>query len=169
MNLEKQGFRTSESKSQFMRADVQGLRAIAVISVLAYHANLPIQGGFVGVDIFFVISGFVISGQLMRMYEQFGKLNLRGFFERRLKRLYPVLQSVVITTLFLTIFLLSPFGPQQQAAGTAFYSVFFSANVFLKKVNYDYFAPNTNSNPLIHLWSLSVEWRFYFFYQYLFI
>lgn len=163
MNLEKQGFRTLESKSQFMRADVQGLRAIAIISVLAYHANLPIQGGFVGVDIFFVISGFVISGQLMRMYEQFGKLNLRGFFERRLKRLYPVLQSVVITTLFLTIFLLSPFGPQQQAAGTAFYSVFFSANVFLKKVNYDYFAPNTNSNPLIHLWSLSVEWRFYFF------
>lgn len=163
MKREKQGFRKSSNKTQFIRKDVQGLRAIAIISVLAYHANLPIQGGFVGVDIFFVISGFVISGQLMREYGQLGKLNLINFYKRRFKRLYPALQSVVTTTLILSIFLLSPFGPQQQAAGTAFYNVFLSANVFLKKVNYNYFGPDTNSNPLIHLWSLSVEWRFYFF------
>jgi len=77
--------------------DIQGLRAVAVLAVLAYHAGLPVPGGFFGVDVFFVISGFVIASMLQREWDATGRIRFRAFYIRRFKRLTPALSLVVVS------------------------------------------------------------------------
>lgn len=144
------------------RRDIQGLRALAVIVVVAFHAGLPLPGGFVGVDIFFVISGFVITGMLMRELATAGTIRMRRFYGRRVKRLIPALTLVLVVTLLLTFLLGSPFdGQQTTTAATAIGAILMFANGVIFLRSGDYFATPPTNNPLLNTWSLSVEEQFY--------
>jgi peptidoglycan/LPS O-acetylase OafA/YrhL len=141
------------------RADIDGLRAIAVVLVMGFHA-FPgrIPGGFVGVDVFFVISGYLITGLIRRDLEE-GRFAIRRFYARRIRRIFPALAVVLIACLALGGLLLAPSGFAQlglhAAAGAAFV-----ANLVLWAQS-DYFAGTAESMPLLHLWSLGVEEQFY--------
>ena len=148
------------------RSDIQGLRGLAVLLVVVYHTGFAIPGGFVGVDMFFVISGFVITQVLMREVELTGRVSLKGFYLRRARRLIPALSLVMVFTILVSIVAMSPFGEQQQIIKTAVASVFFAGNIHLFAMNsYDALA----NNPLRHLWSLGVEEQFYWVYPLFFI
>ena len=144
------------------RTDIQGLRAIAVGLVVAYHGGLPIPGGFIGVDVFFVISGYVIVGLLYREVERSGHIDLLRFMTRRARRILPALALVTAVTCVAAWFWLSPFGPQQVTAGTAAGAMLFYANWYIRVRSGNYFDEAADVNPLLHTWSLSVEEQFYF-------
>lgn len=154
------------SSKDYFRPDIQGLRGVAVLLVVIYHTGFAFSGGFIGVDMFFVISGFVITQVLLREFESNGKVGLKDFYLRRARRLIPVLSVVIIITLLVSIVTLSPFGEQQQIIKTAVASIFFAGNIHL-------FAMNTydalKGNPLRHLWSLGVEEQFYLIYPLVFV
>jgi peptidoglycan/LPS O-acetylase OafA/YrhL len=143
------------------RADIQGLRAIAVLVVVAFHAGLPLPGGFVGVDVFFVISGFVITAMLSREFQQSGRIGFGNFYLRRFKRLTPALAAMVAVTALVSVLIVSPLGPQQTTGQTAIGAVFLVANVVIAATTGDYFSAASETNPLLHTWSLSVEEQFY--------
>jgi peptidoglycan/LPS O-acetylase OafA/YrhL len=147
--------------SDSRRFDIQGLRAVAVLLVVAFHAGLPVPGGFVGVDIFFVISGFVITGMIHREHSSTGRFRFGRFYFRRFKRLTPALALIVAVTVVLSFCLLSPFGPQQTAAQTGIGAMLLVANFVISQNTGDYFDPPAELNPLLHTWSLSVEEQFY--------
>lgn len=142
------------------RPDIQGLRAIAVLVVIAFHAGLPISGGFTGVDMFFVISGFVITGLILREHLK-GRFSAAVFFARRAKRLLPALALMTAVVVVLSLLFLSPYGPQQQAANTAIGAMLLVANMVILRTQGDYFDAAAEANPLLHTWSLSVEEQFY--------
>ncbi|MEI2715415.1 MAG: acyltransferase family protein [Candidatus Nanopelagicales bacterium] len=143
------------------RLDVQGLRAVAVLMVVAFHAGLPLPGGFVGVDVFFVISGFVITGMLRREWLATGGIRFGAFYARRFKRLTPALALTVSVTMLLSALMLSPFGPQQIAAKTAVGAMLLAANFVIAGSTGQYFDAPAETNPLLNTWSLSVEEQFY--------
>lgn len=143
------------------RADIQGLRAIAVFVVVLFHAGLAIPGGFVGVDIFFVISGFVITQMLMREFNSTGGINFPKFFGRRFRRLTPALALVLLVTLVASSLIQSPFGEQKVTAATALGGMALAANAVIFRATGGYFEPAADMNPLLHIWSLSVEEQFY--------
>ena len=151
----------TDQKAGSFRPDIQGLRAVAVLAVIAFHAGLPVPGGFVGVDIFFVISGFVITGMLHREWIATGAICFRRFYVRRFKRLTPALAVFVSVTLVISILLLSPVGTQQVAAKTGLGAMFIVANFVIASVTGGYFQPAADLNPLLNTWSLSVEEQFY--------
>ncbi len=146
--------------------DIDGLRALAVILVVSYHAGFPwLPGGFVGVDIFFVISGFLITGLLLDERKRTGRMDLRAFWARRIARLAPALLIVVLVTLFLsTIFLSRIGGETGPAAKAALATLAINANHFFLIESGDYFANAAETNPFLHMWSLSVEEQFYLFW-----
>jgi peptidoglycan/LPS O-acetylase OafA/YrhL len=143
------------------RFDIQGLRAIAVLMVVAFHAGLPMPGGFVGVDVFFVISGFVITGMIHREHSTTGRFRFGRFYLRRFKRLTPALALMVAVTMVLSFCLLSPFGSEQTAAQTGIGAMLLVANFVIAQNTGGYFDAPAESNPLLHTWSLSVEEQFY--------
>jgi peptidoglycan/LPS O-acetylase OafA/YrhL len=143
------------------RLDIQGLRAIAVLTVVAFHAGLPVPGGFVGVDMFFVISGFVITAMLQTEWGVTGRINFGRFYIRRFKRLIPALAVLVTITVAISVLVLSPFGSQQTTAKTAVGAMFFVANIIIAKTTGGYFEAPAETNPLLNIWSLSVEEQFY--------
>ena len=143
------------------RPDIQGLRALAVLMVVAFHAGLPVPGGFVGVDVFFVISGFVITAMLMREWSSTGSVRMARFYVRRFKRLTPALALTVTFVVIVSFLLLSPFGSQQTAVKTAIGAMLLAANVMIARTTGDYFDAPAESNPLLNTWSLSVEEQFY--------
>ena len=143
------------------RLDIQGLRAVAVLLVVAFHAGLPVPGGFVGVDVFFVISGFVITGMIQRELAATGHFSFGRFYLRRFKRLTPALALMVAVTTVMSFCLLSPFGSQQIAAQTGIGAMLLAANFVIAKTTGGYFDAPAESNPLLHTWSLSVEEQFY--------
>ncbi|WP_162951448.1 acyltransferase family protein [Mycobacterium paragordonae] len=143
------------------RLDIQGLRAVAVLLAMAFHAGLPLPGGFVGVDVFFVISGFVITGMIQRERSATKGFRFRSFYLRRCKRLAPALALVIAVTMVLTTCLLSPFNTQQIAAKTGVGAMLLVANLVIAVNTGNYFAAPAESNPLLHTWSLSVEEQFY--------
>lgn len=144
------------------RPDIDGVRALAVCVVVAYHVGLPgFGGGFVGVDVFFVVSGFLITGLLLRELERTGRVDWAAFYARRVRRLLPALAVMVLTTLALGAVLLLPWKEQPALARAAGATALFSANVLFWHEAFDYFAmPGTS--PLLHTWSLAVEEQFYF-------
>jgi peptidoglycan/LPS O-acetylase OafA/YrhL len=145
------------------RSHVDGLRAIAVLAVVAYHARLPgVGGGFVGVDVFFVISGFLITALLFREFEAHGDVSLRGFYERRVRRLAPALLLVIAATLLLGALFLMPIGGEQQGlAKSAIATIALVSNLYFAKTTGGYFDAPSETQPLLHTWSLSVEEQFY--------
>ena len=141
--------------------EIQGLRGLAVLLVVAYHAGLPIYGGFIGVDVFFVVSGFVITAMVQREIKTTGSLDFRKFFWRRAKRLGPALSAVVFITAVASLLILSPLGSVQTATATGIGALAASANIVIPILSGGYFDRAAETNPLLHTWSLSVEEQFY--------
>ena len=154
------------STSSNYRPDVQGLRGIAVILVVLYHIGFPLEGGFVGVDVFFVISGFVISRLIIAERASSDGFSFMNFFARRISRLVPLYAIVCLATILLAHFALSPFGEVQDVVRTGLWSAGFSANHQLLIEN-SYVG--LEHNPLRHLWSLAVEEQFYLFFPVVFV
>ncbi|TNC20442.1 acyltransferase [Georgenia sp. 311] len=151
----------SRSARPRFRADIQGLRAVAVLLVLAYHAGVPlVPGGYVGVDVFFVISGFLITGLVLREVEETGRLSLRRFYARRAKRLLPATAVVFLAVTALTILAL-PVTRWREIAGDLVASATYLVNWRLADRSVDYLAEGAAAGPLQHLWSLAVEEQFY--------
>lgn len=143
------------------RSDIDGLRSIAILAVLLFHLEFTqITGGFVGVDIFFVISGFLITGIIKKEIEKTHKFNVKNFYLRRVQRLFPAL---FITLFFTTIFAILVFSPSSLSRfGGALTSSIFSVSNFYFWLEADYFDVSAKIKPLLHTWSLSVEEQFYF-------
>jgi peptidoglycan/LPS O-acetylase OafA/YrhL len=145
------------------RPEIDGLRALAVIAVILYHARLGLPGGFVGVDVFFVISGYLITSLLLEDLKK-GRLNLLAFWERRIRRLFPAVVVVTLTTLVAGWFFLLP-GDYGDLAQSVFSQMLLSSNFFFWK-NTNYFDGLADLKPLLHTWSLSVEEQFYLLYPF---
>lgn len=145
--------------SQDYRADIDGLRAVAILLVVLFHAGVsPLPGGYVGVDLFFVISGFLIGGALYRDYAA-GQFSLYRFAVRRIRRIAPALLTMLFGLLFIGYFLLSPLEYSQLAKYS--FGVFLSVpNIILLK-GADYFSAPADLNPLLITWSLGIEEQFY--------
>lgn len=151
---------TDERRAQF-RTDIQGLRAIAVLLVLGYHAGLSfLPGGYVGVDVFFVISGFLITGLIIREIERTGRLDLARFYARRARRLLPAATIVLIATAALA-FLALPITRWRDIAGDIIGSTVYLVNWRLAERSVDYLAAESAASPVQHFWSLAVEEQFY--------
>jgi len=143
------------------RDDVQGLRAIAVLTVIASHASIPyVPGGYVGVDVFFVISGFLITQLLFREVERSGRISIPGFYARRARRILPASTLVIIATIIASAIWLSAVD-LRVVVQDALWAIFFAANIHFAAVGTDYFAAEEPPSPLQHYWSLSVEEQFY--------
>lgn len=140
---------------------IQGLRAVAIILVLVYHVGLPLGGGFVGVDVFFVISGFVITRLLMQRQLTTGRVGFADFYRRRVRRLLPALAAVISVALIGSMLLESPIEMQGRTAITGLGASMWLGNAALYVVTSGYFAPDSNHAVLLHTWSLAVEEQFY--------
>jgi peptidoglycan/LPS O-acetylase OafA/YrhL len=141
------------------RAEIDGLRAIAVVSVVLFHAKVgPFTGGYVGVDIFFVISGFLITSILVKDLAS-ATFSFAGFYERRIRRIFPALFTVVLAAAVAGWFILTPQDYKQFGLSMGYMGVFLS-NVYFKR-NAGYFGPAAETQPLLHTWSLAVEEQFY--------
>lgn len=151
----------TQPPSASRRLDIQGLRAIAVILVVAFHAGLPVEGGFIGVDVFLVISGYVITAMLLRELRSTGTIRFRRFYTRRVKRLLPALALLTTVVMILSIFFGSSFGSQQTAARTGLGATYFVANYVIYQDSIGYFSPEAETNPMLHTWTLSVEEQVY--------
>lgn len=150
-----------ESKTAF-RYDINALRAIAVVGVLLFHYKIfLVKGGFAGVDVFFVISGFLMS-QIIIIGIEKKNFSLLGFYEKRVKRIMPALLATVLVVSLIGFFIFFPDSFMFNEKASASSLLFFSNIVYWK--NSGYFDPNAESNPLLHTWSLSVEWQFYLIY-----
>ncbi|MET3183076.1 UNVERIFIED_ORG: peptidoglycan/LPS O-acetylase OafA/YrhL [Variovorax guangxiensis] len=144
------------------RPDIDGLRAIAVGSVLAYHAFPSLlPGGFIGVDIFFVISGFLITTILLQSLAA-GDFSYRDFYARRIRRIFPALVLVLLVTLAFGWYVLLPGEFSQLGKQTTGGAAFFANLVFLGEAGY--FDATAETKPLLHLWSLGIEEQFYIFW-----
>ena len=142
------------------RADIEGLRAVAVVAVVLFHAGVPgTYGGYVGVDVFFVLSGFLITGLLHREVRETGRIDLGRFYARRVRRLLPAAALVVIGTVAVSALVLSPLRAADVAKDGAA-AALYAANYRFASVATDYFAA-TEPSPLLHFWSLAVEEQFY--------
>jgi peptidoglycan/LPS O-acetylase OafA/YrhL len=150
----------AESGRRF-RPDIEGLRAIAIVAVLLCHAGVPfLAGGYVGVDVFFVISGFLITRLLVAELDRSGTISLRGFYARRAKRLLP-LSAILLTVVgVLSLILLSPLR-NTEVAGDITASALYVANWHFAAQSVDYFAQGLEPSPVLHLWSLAIEEQFY--------
>lgn len=141
------------------RPEIDGLRAIAVLAVVLFHAGVPgFGGGFVGVDIFFVISGFLITS-IVATGLSTGSFTFSGFYERRARRILPAFLAMLAFCCAVAPFLLLP-DDFQQFVDSVVASVLFVSNMLFAR-HYDYFGQTTIFNPLLHTWSLAVEEQFY--------
>ena len=144
---------TGGTASRGHRADIQGLRAVAVLLVVLFHAELGFSGGFVGVDVFFVISGFVITAMLLTELQGTDTLRLARFYARRIRRLVPALALLIVVVALVGI-LAAPVGIQNVAAKTGASASVFLGNFYLYFVPKGYFAAGSDLNPFLHTWSL---------------
>ena len=142
------------------RADIQGLRALAVALVVADHVAGRPSGGFLGVDVFFVISGFLITGILVREHERSGRISLVDFYRRRIKRILPAALTVLVVVVGLTRFLLTP-ARRSGIRDDAIWSAFSLGNWRMVSLGTDYQHATDAVSPLQHYWSLGVEEQFY--------
>ncbi len=152
------------SRSEGFRPDIEGLRAVAVGLVLAYHAGVPgATGGFVGVDVFFVVSGFLITGLLLRERANTGTVSLSAFYARRARRLLPAAALAIVLTVIASALVLPPLRAADAAAdGVA--AGLYASNIRFALRATDYLQAELAPSPLLHLWSLGVEEQFYLFW-----
>ena len=143
------------------RPDVEGLRAVAVTLVVLFHAGVTrLQGGFVGVDVFFVISGFLITGLLLREHEVRKSISIKGFYARRSRRILPAGMLVIIATMIMAWHYENPLTfPMTAVDGR--WAALFAANIHFANVGTNYFSLGDQPSPLLHYWSLAVEEQFY--------
>ena len=141
------------------RKEIDGLRALAVIPVIFFHAGIPFfEGGYVGVDIFFVISGYLITSLILSEKEA-GTFTLISFYERRARRILPALFLVMLVCIPFAFFLMMPNQLKDFSESILAVSGFISN--FLFWLESDYFSPSAELKPLLHTWSLAVEEQFY--------
>ena len=144
------------------RPDIEGLRAIAILLVVAYHAGFPgFRGGFIGVDVFFVLSGYLITGLLVREVERTGTLDLPRFYARRARRLLPAMTLTLLVTMIVSVPIYSP-AEQRGFTTTAMSTAAYTSNLYFAVSATRYGGDTADENPLVHTWSLSVEEQFYF-------
>ena len=149
------------------RREIDGLRAVAVLPVILFHAGLPLfPGGFAGVDVFFVISGYLITTLILLDVEG-GRFSIGRFYERRARRILPALFVVMAVTLPLAFLVMLPSQLRDLTDSAAAVAVFLSNFYFLSQV--DYFAPDAELQPLLHTWSLAVEEQFYLLFPLAFV
>ncbi len=144
------------------RPDIEGLRGIAVLLVVAFHAGVPgFTGGFIGVDVFFVLSGYLITGLLVKEMEKNETISLLNFYARRARRLLPASAIMLLITVIATYLIFPPI-QQKGIPGTSVSTAVYVSNFYFLVSATDYFAAAPETNPLLHTWSLSVEEQFYF-------
>lgn len=142
------------------RPDIDGLRAIAVIAVILYHAGLPVSGGYVGVDVFFVISGYLITTITASDLDR-GSFSLLAFWERRLRRIWPAALFTTLSVLGIGYWVLAP-ADYVTTATDALAQLLMAANVhYWLHLDQGYFSESSDLRPLLHMWSLAVEEQFY--------
>ena len=152
----------SASRRSAYRADIDGLRSVAVLSVFLFHLQpglLP--GGFLGVDVFFVISGYLITGIILREHH-LRTFSFTHFYARRIKRIFPALFVVLLFSAVIALFLLIP-ETYKNFMQSARYAAAQLANFFFSR-KVDYFSEGFSGQPLLHTWSLGVEEQFYLFW-----
>jgi len=149
------------------RADIDGLRAVAVIPVVLFHVGAPVfPGGFVGVDVFFVISGYLITSIILPDVDK-GQFSIAAFYQRRVRRIFPALIAVILFCTVVGFVLLTP-SDYRTLGQSIVATTFFVSNIFFWR-QANYFAAPASENPLLHTWSLSIEEQFYLFYPLLLV
>jgi peptidoglycan/LPS O-acetylase OafA/YrhL len=144
------------------RSDVDGLRAVAVISVVLFHAGLPqFPGGFIGVDVFFVISGYLITTLILHDVAK-GRFSIANFYERRVRRIFPALLAVLAFASVAGYLILLPADARTFGQSLVATTVFSSNLLFFQQTGY--FDAAAETKPLLHTWSLAVEEQFYLLY-----
>jgi peptidoglycan/LPS O-acetylase OafA/YrhL len=143
------------------RPDIEGLRGIAVVLVVLFHTGLPgFRGGYIGVDVFFALSGYLITGLIVSEIEKTGAFSFRNFYARRVRRLLPASGLMVLGVLVAGIVLYSPLELSQYAIWGAYTSSYVSNLMCMREAG-NYFSGNVTENPFLHTWSLAVEEQFY--------
>jgi peptidoglycan/LPS O-acetylase OafA/YrhL len=152
---------TKPDHGRTIRLDIEGMRTIAVGSVLVAHAGVPfLAGGFVGVDVFFVLSGFLITGLLAREVSRSGRVSLSRFWARRMKRLLPASATVLVFSALVTYWFL-PITQRKDFGGDIVSAALYVVNWRLAERGVDYLAEDVGQSPVQHYWSLAVEEQFY--------
>jgi peptidoglycan/LPS O-acetylase OafA/YrhL len=148
------------------RADIQGLRAVAVLLVVLNHTGLSfVRGGYVGVDVFFVVSGFLITGLLLRGSAS-GHIDLLDFYSRRARRILPAAALTLVAT-DVAAWVLLNYVRAQAAIVDSIWAAFFAANIEFERIGTNYFASGLPPSPIQHFWSLAVEEQFYLVWPFL--
>jgi peptidoglycan/LPS O-acetylase OafA/YrhL len=143
------------------RDDIQGLRAVAVLLVALGHAGVPfLRGGYVGVDVFFVLSGFLITGVLLTQFAERGCVSLAEFYARRARRILPAATLTLVVTVVAAHQLLN-FVRAREAVWDSIWASLFGANIHFAREGSDYFEEGQPPSPVLHFWTLSVEEQFY--------
>ena len=149
-------------RSEEYRPDIDGLRAISILAVVLYHARVPGFGaGYLGVDIFFVISGFLITGQLLREAKSTGTIQMAMFYARRVRRLIPAFVAMAVGTTVLALIYLLPMTEQKLFGNALTQSALFYYNIAIWRGGYAYDGEPAEQQVLMHTWSLGVEEQFY--------
>ena len=156
------------------RPEIDGLRAISVLAVIFYHADFSLfghalfQGGFIGVDIFFVISGYLITSLILKEINHTNQFSFKNFYERRIRRILPVLLAIIIISSIVSYFILMPYSLIDY--GKSILSVIlFSSNIYFWITGSKYGAESEFTKPMLHTWSLSIEEEFYILFPIFFI
>ena len=159
---EEQGARPDPERKQLpFRLDIQGIRALAVLLVIVNHiAPARLGGGFIGVDVFFVVSGFLITSLLVKEAGRTDRISLVGFYARRARRIIPAATVVIVVTVLVSLWKL-PLLRAQDILTDGVWAAFFGANIHMAQVGTDYFSQGQPPSPLRHYWSLAVEEQFY--------
>jgi peptidoglycan/LPS O-acetylase OafA/YrhL len=154
-------FAVRSTRENGFRPDIQGMRAIAVMLVVLNHAGVPgVPGGYVGVDVFFVISGFLITGLLIHEAERTGRVSIRGFYMRRARRILPA-AMLTLVAIDITAYVIMNFVRAKETFTASAWATIFAANFHFAHLATNYFDRSQPPSPFLHYWSLAVEEQFY--------